>query len=169
MTYICVSKLTSIGSDNGLSPGRRETIIWTNARILLIRTLRKNFNEIVNEIHIFIQENAFESIICEMAVICFCLNMLTPKHTNAMSILSHHFCRWRIIIFPFQSITIHFFVTDQAPIICYTICILSKYRRFLFINAHITMVDGIVSILVQRKNSQHDWKESSMSIYRGTM
>ena len=29
--------LTAIGSDNGLLPGRRHAIIWTNARILLIR------------------------------------------------------------------------------------------------------------------------------------
>ena len=36
VTHICVSKLTSIGSDNGLPPGRRQAIIWTNARILLI-------------------------------------------------------------------------------------------------------------------------------------
>ena len=32
-THICVGKLTIIGSDNGLSPGRRQTIIWTNAGI----------------------------------------------------------------------------------------------------------------------------------------
>ena len=36
--YICVSELTSIGSDNGLSPGRRQAIIWTDAGILSIRT-----------------------------------------------------------------------------------------------------------------------------------
>ena len=45
MTRICVSKLTIIGSDNGLSPGRRQTIIWINAGILLIRTLGTNFSE----------------------------------------------------------------------------------------------------------------------------
>ena len=39
MTHICVGKLTIIGSDNGLSPGRRQAIIWTNDGILLIRTL----------------------------------------------------------------------------------------------------------------------------------
>ena len=33
---IYVSNLTSTGSDNGLSPGRRQTIIWSNAGILLI-------------------------------------------------------------------------------------------------------------------------------------
>ena len=36
VTHICVSKLTIIGSDNGLSPGRRQAIIWTNAGMLLI-------------------------------------------------------------------------------------------------------------------------------------
>ena len=45
--HICVSKLTIIGLDNGLSPGRRQAIIWTYAGILLIRPLGKNFNEIL--------------------------------------------------------------------------------------------------------------------------
>ena len=36
VTQICVGKLTIIGSDNGLSPGRRQAIIWTMAGILLI-------------------------------------------------------------------------------------------------------------------------------------
>ena len=35
VTQICVGNLTIIGSDNGLSPGRRQSIIWTNAGILL--------------------------------------------------------------------------------------------------------------------------------------
>ena len=43
----------SIGSDNGLSPGRRQAIIWTNSGILLIRNLGTNFNEILSEIRIF--------------------------------------------------------------------------------------------------------------------
>ena len=50
-THICVGKLTIIDSDNGLSPGRRQTIIWTNAGILLIGPLGTNFNEIFIEIH----------------------------------------------------------------------------------------------------------------------
>ena len=37
---------TIIGSDNGLSPGRRQAIIWTNAGILLIEHLGTNFSEI---------------------------------------------------------------------------------------------------------------------------
>ena len=53
VTHICVSKLTSIGSDNGLSPGRRQAIIWTNAGILFIRTLGTSISEILGEIHSF--------------------------------------------------------------------------------------------------------------------
>ena len=37
--HICVSKLTIIGSDNGLSHGRRQAIISTNDGILLIGQL----------------------------------------------------------------------------------------------------------------------------------
>ena len=53
VTHICVSDLTSIGSDNGLSPGRRQAIIRTNAGILLIRPLGTNFSEFSVEILIF--------------------------------------------------------------------------------------------------------------------
>ena len=53
VTHICVRNLTIIGSDNGLSPGRRQAIIWTNAGILLIGPLGTNFSEILIEIHIF--------------------------------------------------------------------------------------------------------------------
>ena len=53
MTHKCVSKLTIIGSDSGLSSSRRQAIIWTNAGILLIWTLRRNFSEIVIVIPIF--------------------------------------------------------------------------------------------------------------------
>ena len=44
-------KLNITGSDNGLSPGRRQAIIWTSAEILLIRTLGTPFSEIFSEIH----------------------------------------------------------------------------------------------------------------------
>ena len=47
VTHIRVSKLTIIGSDNGLSSGRRQAIIWTNAGILLIRPFETNFSEIL--------------------------------------------------------------------------------------------------------------------------
>ena len=52
-THICVGNLTIIGSDNGLSPDRRQAIIWTNAGILLIGPLGINFNEILIGIQTF--------------------------------------------------------------------------------------------------------------------
>ena len=53
MTHICVSTIIIIGSDNGLSPGRHQAIIWTNAGILLTGPLETNFNEILIGIQIF--------------------------------------------------------------------------------------------------------------------
>ena len=70
MTHICVGKLTLIGSDNGLSPGRRQAIIWTNSGLLLIRHLGVNFNEIQIGIQTFsLKKNAFENVVCKMASI----------------------------------------------------------------------------------------------------
>ena len=53
LTHICVSKLTIIGSDNGLLPERHQAIIWTNAGILLNGPLGTNFSEILIEILTF--------------------------------------------------------------------------------------------------------------------
>ena len=53
VTHICVGKLTIIGSDNGLSPERCQSIIWTNAGILLIGPVGTNLNEILIEIQTF--------------------------------------------------------------------------------------------------------------------
>ena len=76
VTHICVSKLTIIGSYNGLWPGRRQAIVWTNAGILLIGRLGTNFNEILIEIHAF----SFKEIqvVWKMAAILFrpqCVNI----------------------------------------------------------------------------------------------
>ena len=53
VTHTCVGKLTIIGSDNGLSPRRRQAIIWTSDGIYLTGPLKTNFNEILIEIDIF--------------------------------------------------------------------------------------------------------------------
>ena len=62
MTHICVSKRTIIGSDNGLSPNRRQASIWTNVGILLIGPSGTIFSENPNS-YIFIHENAFEIVV----------------------------------------------------------------------------------------------------------
>ena len=78
VTHICVNKLSIIGSDNGLSPGRRQAIIWTNAGILLIGPLGTNFSEIAIKIHIF----SFKKMHLKMSSgvwrpFCLGLNVLT--------------------------------------------------------------------------------------------
>ena len=93
VTHICIGNLTIIGLDNGLSPGRRQAIIWTNAGILLIRQTRNKLQWNVDQnSNIFIHENAFESVLCEMASILSrpqCVNgLLSPDRHNAMSSLT---------------------------------------------------------------------------------
>ena len=51
--HICVGKLTTIGSDNGLSPEWHQGIIWTIAGILLIGPLGTNLSEILLGIQTF--------------------------------------------------------------------------------------------------------------------
>ena len=53
VTHLCVGSVTFIGTDNGLSPGRRQAIIWTNAGILLTGSLWTNLSEMIIETHTF--------------------------------------------------------------------------------------------------------------------
>ena len=53
VTHICVGEMTIIISDNGLSPGRCQAIIWTNAGILFIGHYGPHFSEILIEILTF--------------------------------------------------------------------------------------------------------------------
>ena len=48
VTNIYVSDLVHHCSDNGLSPIRRQAIVWTNDGVLLIRTWGTSFSEIFN-------------------------------------------------------------------------------------------------------------------------
>ena len=54
MAHICVTKLNSIGSDNGLSPERCRVIISINAGMLLIRALGTHLSDILIEIDTFL-------------------------------------------------------------------------------------------------------------------
>ena len=86
VTHICVSKLAIIGSDNGLSPGRRQVIIWTNAGILLIGSLGTNFSEILIEILTFSFKKMHLKISsAKWRPFCLGLNVLT-KYWNSVTI-----------------------------------------------------------------------------------
>ena len=49
-------KHTDIGSDNGLSPGRRHAIIWSHSGMLSIGPLGTNFSEILIEVYTLSQK-----------------------------------------------------------------------------------------------------------------
>ena len=75
--HICVNELAIIGSDDGLSPGRRQAIIWTNAGILLTDHLGTNINDILIEIHTFPFKNMyFKMSSGEWLPFCLGLNVL---------------------------------------------------------------------------------------------
>ena len=60
----------STGSDNGLSPVRRQAITWANAHLLSIGPLGTNCREIrIKTQKHFIQENVFENVLGETAFI----------------------------------------------------------------------------------------------------
>ena len=78
VTDIYVGKLTIIGLNNGLSPGRHQAVIWTNDVILLIIPLGTNFSEILIGNQIF----SFKKMYLKMSSVkwrplCLGLNVLT--------------------------------------------------------------------------------------------
>ena len=90
VTHICVSKLTMIGSDNGLSPGRRQVVIWSNAGILLIETLETYFREILIKIYTF----SFKKMHLKMSSgkwrsFCLCLNVLITSNLQ-LAVIAYH-------------------------------------------------------------------------------
>ena len=96
VTHICVGKLTIIGSDNGLSPVRRQAIIWTNDGILLIEPLGTNFSEILIAIKIF----SFKKMRLKMSSakwrpFCLGLNVLTTFVKLPKWVLWWHIFGWK--------------------------------------------------------------------------
>ena len=81
--HICVSNLIIIGTDNGLSPGRRQAIIWTNAGILLIGLLGTNFSEILIEICIFSFKKMHLKLSGKWPPFCLGLNVLRLLYPKA--------------------------------------------------------------------------------------
>ena len=105
MTHICVTKLSILGSDNGLLPGRRQAIIWTNAGILLIGHLGTNFSEIF----IGIQTFSFTKMHLKMSSakwrpFCLGLNVLTNHNETQESTKRIHnvwgvlYVQWKLCI-----------------------------------------------------------------------
>ena len=78
VTHICVHNLTITGPDNGLSPGRHQAIIWTNAGILLIGPLGTNFSELLIGIQTFsFKKMQLKTSSAKRRPFCFGLDVLT--------------------------------------------------------------------------------------------
>ena len=100
--HICVRNLTIIGSDDGLSPGRRNAIIWTNAGILLIGPLGTNFSEILIKIHTF----SFKKMHFRMSFGKWQLFYLSLNVLKWGNLLSHFQTTYLILLqlYSFQSV-----------------------------------------------------------------
>ena len=100
VAHICVSKIINIGSDNGLSPGRRQAIIWTDAGILLNGPWGTNFSEISNEINTFsFKKEHLKMSSGKLRPCCLGHNVLNiiPFITSEYSLLYGHVCKWFIM------------------------------------------------------------------------
>ena len=80
VTHICVGKITMIVSDNGLSPERRQAIIWTNPGILLIGPSGTKFSEIIIKNHIFSLKKCIWKCLMESGGHFFSASMCQHMH-----------------------------------------------------------------------------------------
>ena len=93
VTHICVSKLTIIGSDNGLLPRRRQATIWTNAGVLLIEPFGTKFSEIsIEVVRVSFKKMPLKGSSVKWRPFCLGLNELNvkslasfPKHRKSQS------------------------------------------------------------------------------------
>ena len=85
--HICVRKLSNIGSDNGLSPVRRQVIIGTNAGMLFMGNLGTNISDIFIAIGTFsFTKCIWKCRLRKMVAILFsplCVNGVNPTYPYA--------------------------------------------------------------------------------------
>ena len=77
VTHICVGNLTITCSGNGLSPGRRQAITWTNTGILLIGPLGTNCE-----------------ILIEILTFSFKICVWKCRLRNGSHVVSASMCQW---------------------------------------------------------------------------
>ena len=97
VTHICVIEISIIGSDNGLSPGRRQAIIWTNAGILLIGPLGTNFSENLIGIQTFSFKKMHSKMLsAKWRPFCLGLNVLIWNTHNIFGCDTEGWRQWLI-------------------------------------------------------------------------
>ena len=133
-TYICVNKLNTIGSGNGLAPGRRQAITWTNARILSIghlATPQRNFNRNSSN---SIKENAFQNIVWKMVVILTwpqCIKGLMALMCNILYIWSRYQWNIRYTLWHYSGVIMSAMASQVTgvSIVCSTVCSCTDQRK----------------------------------------
>ena len=142
VTHICVSKLTIIGSDNGLSPDRRQAIIWTNAGLLLIGPLGTCFSEILIKILTFpLKKMHLKVSSVKRRPFCLSLNVLNLGHDK--KIFSD--------IYPWSASG------------CYTVFAQCTHSNRILTRNGICCIDTVVwrySILIQSRFHDEIWNTS---------
>ena len=112
VTHICINKLTTIGSDNGMSPCRYQAIIWTDTEILLIGPLGTNFSEILIEIHTFSYTKMhFKMLPEKWQPFCLGLSVLNHAIIGSNNGLSHG--RHQVIIWTQWCIVINWIIGNK--------------------------------------------------------
>ena len=104
MTHICIAKLTNIGSDNGLSPGRRQAIIRTNAGILFIGPLGTNFSELffvihtfsLNKMHLKLSSAKWRPFCLGLNVFTLCVLYSSAKRSCRKRKICQKLCSWSV-------------------------------------------------------------------------
>ena len=134
VTHIYVSNLTVIGSDNDLSPDRRQAIIWTNAGLLLIGPLGTKFSEILIEILTF----SFKKMCLKVSSVkrrpfCLGLNVLTIERLQCLTR-----CHWSSWIMRF--INSHGSFEESMPIFVVTTFFLDGYS----VLGHLQAIWGLI-------------------------
>ena len=114
VTHICVGGLTIIGSDNGLSLGRRQAIIWANAGMLLIGPLGTGFREMLIGIIFSFTKMRMKMSSAKWRPFCLGLDVLThyfrwlnakeatPQCTEAASLVSFALSHPFVILSPME-------------------------------------------------------------------
>ena len=130
VTHICASKLPIIGSDNGLSPGRHQAIIWINVGILSIGPMEINFIEILIEIETF----SFKKMHLNMSSgkwPPFCLGLYVLNHSvkslKLVSIYGYPIFERILVIYGTE-----IFVPAMATRATYSICCIIEYIRLAY-------------------------------------
>ena len=94
VTHICFRKLTIIGSDNGLSPGRRPAIIWTNTEYCQLDPWEQTSVKFSVKFIYFHWENAFENVVHKWRPFCFGLNVLSNMGLMMMMMMTMKMRWW---------------------------------------------------------------------------